>query len=231
MDKITFCIPVKSNLRYLKTCIPSLRENAFRKDHDIVIYVDQDTDGTLMWLRENKEKYNLKYIVNENINRELKGIALGYNYTIEAAETDVVMIFHADMYLGKNADLEAFRHLTRSTVVCSTRIEPPLHPPGPEKIVQDFGMWPEEDQGFQKEKLDAFIDNAITQNDGKTTNGCFAPWMIHKDTIVGIGGNDSIFHSYHEDSDLFMRLKIHGLTLVQSWTSFVYHLTCRGGVK
>ena len=28
MDKITFCIPSKSNLRYLKTCIPSIRENS-----------------------------------------------------------------------------------------------------------------------------------------------------------------------------------------------------------
>ena len=28
MNKITFCIPSKSNLRYLKTCIPSIREKA-----------------------------------------------------------------------------------------------------------------------------------------------------------------------------------------------------------
>lgn len=32
------------------------------------------------------------------------------------------MIFHADMMLGKNADLEAYRYLSRGKVVCSTRI-------------------------------------------------------------------------------------------------------------
>jgi len=35
MPKISFCIPSKNNLRYLKTCISSIRENACRKDHDI----------------------------------------------------------------------------------------------------------------------------------------------------------------------------------------------------
>ena len=47
MNKITFCIPSKSNLRYLKTCIPSIRENAYRKDHDIIIFVDSDEDNKI----------------------------------------------------------------------------------------------------------------------------------------------------------------------------------------
>jgi hypothetical protein len=44
------------------------------------------------------------------------------------------MIFHADMMLGKDADLKAYQHLKPKTVVCSTRIEPPLHPNNGEKI-------------------------------------------------------------------------------------------------
>ena len=34
----------------------------------------------------------------------------------------------------------AFKHWKHGNVVCSTRIEPPLHPEGPEKIVENFGM-------------------------------------------------------------------------------------------
>ena len=45
MDKITFCIPSKNNCRYLKACIPSIRKNAYRKDHDIIVFVDADEDG------------------------------------------------------------------------------------------------------------------------------------------------------------------------------------------
>ncbi len=32
------------------------------------------------------------------------------------------------------------KHIKPGTVVCGTRIEPPLHPEGKEKIIRDFGM-------------------------------------------------------------------------------------------
>ena len=37
MEKITFCIPSKNNRRYLEACIPSIRKNSYRKDHDIIV--------------------------------------------------------------------------------------------------------------------------------------------------------------------------------------------------
>ena len=63
IPKITFCIPSKNNLRYLKACIPSIRENAYRKDHDIIIFVDSDYDGTVDWLKENSNKYNIIKVI------------------------------------------------------------------------------------------------------------------------------------------------------------------------
>ena len=50
MEKITFCIPSKNNRRYLEACIPSIRKNSYRKDHDIIVFVDADNDGTVEWL-------------------------------------------------------------------------------------------------------------------------------------------------------------------------------------
>ena len=72
MEKITFCIPSKNNRRYLEACIPSIRKNTYRKDHDIIVFVDEDNDGTVEWLESVKEKYNVKYIVNDT--DELYGI-------------------------------------------------------------------------------------------------------------------------------------------------------------
>ena len=138
MPKITFCIPSKTNLRYLKACIPSIRENAYRKDHDIIVFVDSDEDGTIEWLDKVKDKYNLKYYVNPKLGKELYGIGMAYDFCIEKSNTDIFMIFHADMMLGKDADLEAFKHLKPKTVVCSTRVEPPLHPNAGEKILLDL---------------------------------------------------------------------------------------------
>ena len=139
MEKITFCIPSKSNLRYLKTCIPSIRNNASRSDHEIIIFVDQDEDGTIDWLKENKDKYDLTWIVNPMLKYgTLYGIGRAYDACIEKSTTKIFMIFHADMILGHKADLKAYNHLEEGTIVASTRIEPPLHPNGGEKIIKPF---------------------------------------------------------------------------------------------
>jgi len=225
IQKITFCIPSKTNLRYLKTALPSIRKNAHRKDHDIIVFVDSDEDGTLEWLKENAESYNVKYYVNPDLGNSLYGIGRAYDYCIDNAETDIVMIFHADMMLGKDADYHALKHLKPNSVVCSTRIEPPLHPNGGEKILEDFGLYPEE---FKESEFDSYVDNLLVENIGKTTEGIFAPWMVYKKDIQSIGGHDPIMHSCREDSDLFNRFVLNGFGLIQSWDSLVYHLTGRG---
>jgi glycosyltransferase involved in cell wall biosynthesis len=223
MEKITFCIPSKSNLRYLKTCIPSIRENASRNDHEIIIFVDSDEDGTIEWLEQVKDEYNLKYFVNPNLGEKLFGIGKAYDYCIEHSTTDVFMIFHADMMLGKDADLKAYQHLKSKIVVCATRIEPPLHPNNGEKILLDFGMYPEE---FKQDEFNQYVEEH--SNDNKITNGIFAPWMMYKQEFLEMGGHDPIMHSCREDSDVFNRMKLNGFAFIQPWNSLVYHLTGRG---
>ena len=223
MEKITFCIPSKSNLKYLKTCIPSIRKNAFRKDHEIIIFVDSDEDNTVEWLEQVKNEYNLTYYVNPNLGKSLFGIGKAYDYCIEKSTTDVFMIFHADMMLGKDADLKALNHLKSKTVVCSTRIEPPLHPNNGEKILLDFGMWPEE---FREDEFGRYVEQHL--EDTKVTHGIFAPWMMYKSDFINLGGHDPILHSCREDSDIFNRMKLAGYKFIQPWNSLVYHLTGRG---
>jgi glycosyltransferase involved in cell wall biosynthesis len=223
MEKITFCIPSKSNLRYLKTCIPSIRKNSFRDDHDIIVFVDSDEDGTVEWLKEVKQAYNLSYYTNPDLGNSLYGIGKAYDYCIEKSTTEVFMIFHADMMLGKHADLLAFSHLRPQSVVCSTRIEPPIHPNNGEKILLDFGMWPEE---FKEIEFTNYVTKHL--EDVKITNGIFAPWMMFKTDFLTLGGHDPIMHSCREDSDLFNRMKLAGFTFIQPWNSLVYHLTGRG---
>jgi len=223
MEKITFCIPSKTNLRYLKTCIPSIRKNAYRKDHDIIIFVDSDEDKTVEWLEQVKDQYNLTYHVNPELGKRLYGIGKAYDFCIEKSTTDIFMIFHADMMLGKDADLNAYKHLKSKTAICSTRIEPPIHPNDGEKIQIDFGMWPEE---FKEEEFDKYVESQL--NETKITNGIFAPWMMYRDEFLSIGGHDPMMHSCREDSDVFNRMKLAGFEFIQPWNSLVYHLTGRG---
>ena len=217
--KITFCIPSKNNLRYLKSSIQSIKENSLHQN-EIIVYVDADNDGTKEWLDQN----NIKYLVNDT--DIPKGIAYGYNRCIEAAETPIVCMFHADMYMGQWFDDAILKHLKPLSVVSGTRIEPPLHPKGLEKIVEDFGMYPED---FKKAEFDKFVYEMRYVYQGKTTKGIFAPWAIYKEDITSIGMHDEKLHSYHEDSDIFNRFILNGYDIIQTWEALVYHLTCRGG--
>ena len=224
MDKITFCIPSKSNLRYLKTCIPSIRKNAYRDDHEIIVFVDSDEDGTVEWLKQVKNKYNLVYYINPKLGEELYGIGRAYDFCIEKSTTDIFMIFHADMILGKNADFEAYKHLKEKIVTCVTRIEPPLHPNNGEKILLDAGMYPE---NFNEEIFSIQLDRLKVKD--KVTEGIFAPWMMFKKEYLEIlGGHDPILHSCREDSDVFNRMLLSGFKFIQTWEGFVYHFTGRG---
>jgi glycosyltransferase involved in cell wall biosynthesis len=237
MEKITFCIPSKSNLRYLKTCIPSIRNNAYRKDHEIIIFVDSDEDGTVEWLEQVKDEYTLSYYVNPKLGEELYGIGRAYDFCIEKSTTDIFMIFHADMILGKNADFEAYKHMIHGSkmiakqpqykTVCSlTRIEPPLHPNNGEKILLDCGMYPEE---FKEKEFTIKVLDQLYKNDTSTTEGIFAPWMMYKKEYLEIlGGHDPILHSCREDSDIFNRMLLSGFKFIQTWEGFVYHFTGRG---
>jgi glycosyltransferase involved in cell wall biosynthesis len=196
MNKITFCIPSKDNLRYLKSSITSIKQNSVL-DNEIIVWVDSDNDKTEEWLKENQIKYLL------NPKNKPQGIAAGYNRCIEEASNEIVCMFHADMFMGKGFDVNLIKHLQPKTVVAGTRIEPPLHPPGKEKIIQDLGMYPED---FNEEKFNDIVSQ-----------------------ILEIGMHDEEFHSYHEDSDIFNRFILNGMKLIQSRDALVYHLTCRGG--
>lgn len=216
---ITFCIPSKNNLRYLKNSISSINKNSYHKN-SIIVFVDASEDGTVEWLQDN----NIKYLLNES--SEPKGIAYAYNRCIEAAETDIVCMFHADMFMGKDFDKHLLKHLENKIVVSGTRIEPPLHPPGKEKIIKDFGMYPED---FTEDEFNKFVQQEQIDSQDKLTYGIFAPWACYKQDLLDIGLHDEYFHSYHEDSDIFNRMILSGMKCLQSRDSLVYHLTCRGG--
>lgn len=214
---ITYCIPSKNNLRYLKSCIKSIQENSYYKDNEILVYIDQDNDGTCEWL----EGEPVRFI--KNTSAEPNGIGHAYDIMFQVAKHDLVVAFHADMILGIDADKNLLKHHKRGSIVCSTRIEPPLHPPGPEKIVKDFGIWPED---LKLQEFDEFVKKFSEENENKTTASSFAPWLIDRRDHLG---HDPIFLSVYEDADLFRRFVLAGYTMIQSWDSLVYHLTCRGG--
>ena len=227
MKPISFIQPSRNNLKYLKWSYNSIRKNLGYR-HEICWADDFSDDGTWEWMKEIAEKdKNVKIHRNEGPKR--LGHTILYDTLVDMATNDIVMIYHADMYACPNLDTEILKHLERGKVVSATRIEPPLHPDGPEKILMDCGIEPEE---FEEDKLLSWINQYLDENkddEHDTTNGIFAPWAIYKDDFLAIGGHDPLYAPQSkEDSDIFNRFILAGYETVQTWQGFVYHMTCRG---
>jgi hypothetical protein len=187
---------------------------------------DFSDDGTWEWMEEIAVKDgNIK--IHRNEGPERLGHTILYDTLInDYATNDIVMIFHSDMYACPNMDTEMLKHLEPGVVVSATRIEPPLHPDGPEKILKDFGIEPEE---FKEQELLRWVETFGDISESETTNGIFAPWAIYKDDFQSIGGHDPLYAPQSkEDSDIFNRFVLAGYDLKQTWRGFVYHMTCRG---
>ena len=223
MKRISFIQPSRDNLKYLKWSYNSIRKN-LGYVHEICMADDFSSDGTWEWMQEIAEKDpNVK--IHRNEGPERLGHTILYDTLInDYATNDVVMIYHADMYALPGLDKEIDKHIKPGVVVSATRIEPPLHPDGPEKILADYGIEPEEfDEHQLLRDLEKFKDK------GKTTEGVFAPWAIMKEDFQSIGGHDPLYAPQSkEDSDIFNRFLLNGYKFVQTWEGFVYHMTCRG---
>jgi len=194
--------------------------------HEICMADDFSDDGTWEWMKEIAEKdINVKIHRNEGPTR--LGHTILYDTLVnDYATNDIVMIYHADMYACPNLDTEIIKHLERGKVVSATRIEPPLHPKGPEKIVEDFGIEPEE---FNEQGLLQFVSDFVGTREDETTRGIFAPWAIYKEDFQKVGGHDPLYAPQSkEDSDIFNRFVLAGYELIQTWKGFVYHMTSRG---
>ena len=221
---ISFIQPSRNNLKYLKWSYNSIRKNLGYR-HEICWADDFSDDGTWEWMNEIKEKDpNVKIHRNEGPTR--LGHTILYDTLVDMASNDIVMIYHADMYACPNMDVEVLKHLEPGKVVSVTRIEPPLHPDGPEKILKDFGIEPEE---FDEQELLNFVSDHVGTREDETTRGIFAPWAIYKDDFLAIGGHDPLYAPQSkEDSDIFNRFVFAGYELIQTWKGLVYHMTCRG---
>jgi glycosyltransferase involved in cell wall biosynthesis len=207
-------------LQHLKNVYASIQKHA--PEAEVILMNDGSTDGTSEWFRELPASVNLQLYEQE----ERVGHTILYDKGIELATNDIVGILHADMIIGPLYIENMLKHLQPGKVVCATRIEPPLHPEGKEKIIMDFG------QDFDTLDVDAFEEFVMHKQEeelDRVTYGMFAPWILYKKDIQAIGGHDPLFAPFpYEDSDIFQRWILAGYELIQSRDSFVYHLTCRG---
>jgi hypothetical protein len=229
--KISIIQPSRNNLKYLKWSYNAIRKNQGSHTVEICVADDfSDKDGTWEWCQDMMSKDPLfKAIQNSGPTR--LGHTILYDRLInEVASFDICMIYHADMYLCPGALDEIEKHIGSKKIVSLTRIEPPLHPDGPEKVLADWGTEPEHFNEYAF--LQWFVSpeaNGYKPKHIDTTEGIFAPWAFMKFDFQEIGGHDVLFAPQSkEDSDIFNRFYLNGVNFVQTWKGCVYHMTCRG---
>ena len=221
VNNVTLVIPTYNNLQHIKNAYTSIRK--YYPTLELVLLDDGSSDGTFEWLELIEE-------TDENVvlyqSEERVGHTILYDVGIDMAKNEIIGIIHADMIVSENYLENLLKHLDKGKVVCATRIEPPLHPPGNEKIIQNFGM---DFDDLNIPAFEEFVVKAQSEYNNQTSKGMFAPWILYKEDFQSIGGHDPLFAPFpYEDSDIFQRWMLAGFELIQSRDSFVYHLTCRG---
>lgn len=215
----TVIIPSYNTLPHLKNTYESIKR--YGGDVDVIIIDDASTDGTADWFRTLKGQ-NVRTLISP----ERRGHTYWYDEGMRIAKTDIVSILHSDMIIGPGYFENMLKHLKKGKVVCATRIEPPIHPAGKEKIVRDFG---DDAHNFKFDAFEKFVNSQKEVDKDVTTRGIFAPWILYKEDHLSTGGHDQRFAPYgYEDSDIFNRWINHGYEMVQSRDALCYHMTCRG---
>ena len=219
-EQHTVIIPSYNTLEHLKNTVKSLLK--FAPNVPMIIIDDASEDGTKEWFNTLKDNKSIKTIVSPT----RKGHTFWYDEGMRLSKTDVVSILHSDMIIGPGYFENMLKYLEKGKVVCATRIEPPIHPSGKEKIVKDFG---DEADTFKWNEFETFCKTEKELEKNKVTKGIFAPWILYKEVHLSIGGHDQNFAPYgYEDSDIFNRWILAGYEMIQARDSFCYHMTCRG---
>jgi len=220
MQQISFVTNTGADtLEYTKLLLDSLKINLVGKEHEIIVFIDKDNDGTYDYLKSiKKDFYDLKIVTHK-----LKG-PVGYqrnsNLLVDIAKHDIVSYLQSDMVIGPNYDVNVLSELQDNCILSSTRVEPPLHGYSDYTITYDFGTDP---TVFDMDKWNNYSKIVKTS---QAAEYFFAPITFYKKVWQSIGGYDTIFRRSREDSDFVQRCVHAGIKMIQTWQANVYHFTC-----
>ena len=220
MKQISFIISTAINeLEHIKLLINSLRINLDGDKHEILIFIDNDNQGTYEYLKSVKNDfYNLKIITHKL--PPCVSYQRNTNLLVELAEHDVISYLQSDMVISPHYDTDILNQIEPNTILSATRVEPPLHGESDKTITKDFGLHP---KNFNLEKWNRY---SLTVKESKEISYFFAPITFYRNVWLSIGGYDTLFRRAREDSDLVQRCIHAGIKLKQTFNVIVYHFTC-----
>ncbi len=141
-------IPSWNNLPYLQLCIESIRRHsAF--EHEIIVHVNEGTDGTLEWVREQGLRHTWS---KGNV-----GVCLALNDAARLATRDWILFMNDDMYCTPGWDRafeSALRQIGDPFAYLAARLIEPVDTGNVQVSVADFGTGPD---NFDEAGLLSFV--------------------------------------------------------------------------
>lgn len=217
-------IPTWNSLSYLKLCVDSIRKNSMYQ-HEIIVHVNEGTDGTLEWVKAQNIKYT--YSV-KNI-----GVCLSMNLMRTKMTTSYVCFINDDMYVCPGWDEVLIKEIEKmpdnnwflsGTIIQKSKT-------GNIGVLSgyDYGNSPD---NFQEEKL---LLEYATLPHKDWFGATMPPNVVHRDLWDMVGGYSiELTPGMYSDPDFTAKLWMVGVRYLKGLTaSRVYHFEARstGRVK
>ena len=209
---ISITIPTFNNLNYLKFTIDSIKKNSVLNKYEILLHINEGSDGTLEYAKKN----NMKFTFSEkNI-----GLCSSINKVSKISKYNYLLYSHDDMYFCPNWDkilIDEIDLLQNNLFYLSaTMIEV-----NSAHISYDCGSTL---LNFDEKK---FLNNYDKLNFYDHQGSHFAPHIVHKDIWEKVGGFSEEFNpGIGSDPDFNMKLWKQGVRIFKGINKFrVYHFS------
>jgi GT2 family glycosyltransferase len=222
--RFSLLIPTWNNLKYLQLCVRSITLNSTFV-HQIIIHVNEGTDGTLAWVKEMGFSYTFS---RNNI-----GICWAMNAMRRLIDTEYIVFLNDDMYVcpGWDAALdEEIRSLPDNRFYLSSTIIQPRKF-WCKSIIAPFSFG-EDTESFREDDL---LKHYMDIPHGDWSGSTWPPVIVHRDLWDLVGGYSIEFSpGLYSDNDFSAKLFLAGVRYFKGINkSRVYHFEARstGRVK
>lgn len=212
-------IPSWNNLAYLQLCVKSLLKNS-AYPHQIIIHVNEGTDGTLDWVKE--QGYDYTHSATN------AGVCYAVNASAKLATTNYICYFNDDMYACPDWDKVLYQQIknngTELFYYSGTMIEFEAGTNQANLSPYNFGT---DLQHFDEQGLLDFCAHQAQKADWY--GACWPPSIVHRSLWEKVGGYSEAYSpGFYSDPDFAMKLWKAGVRDFRGLgKSLVYHFKCK----
>ena len=227
--KVSIVCLIYKSPEYFEFVKDSIIEHTNINDYEELVFVMNDPTKELVEYVENYDENNIKMRFVQHINENPKEYYLSrvyraWNYAVEVANGDVVVMVNSDMAFSKNWLPDLLKWLKKDTAISSRLVESGKMPSGLHGLSINCGRSP---STFLKDKFETIAEVAIETRIKE--GGLYSPIAVYKETFLKLGGyphGNLVFGNMEVPGDvLFWGIaRTKGIKHYTAFDSIVYHI-------